>query len=464
VSTKLRIALLAGFLAFASNLLIIGFIHFQTRDEIVSALRRQVTEQSATLGQVYRHGGLPALQKEVSDAAAEGDPQVAIAILDRDGKPLSGNVAAVDSPSALSLGGARSAVLRMKDETSSLEATVSVSPLSGGKWLLTGRTVSAGISLRETLERSLLVALAVSVILGLLCGLIIGQYVDRRVHDIVRVADRISGGDMSGRVPLSGANDSFEELSRQINHMLDRISTLMGELRMLTDSLAHDLRSPVGRLRAAADAALAADTPEERDQMLGAIIRQSDSLMRILTTALEIARSEAFTSQNQFSWFDPAQLCDELVEMYEPVAEEAGASMRLDRGPIVVPIFGHRQLLAQALSNLIENAIKYGSSGGEIAVLVHDEDSTLKLGVTDRGPGIPEERRDEARRRFGRLDPSRTAEGAGLGLSLVQAIAHLHKGELALFDNAPGLVALVQIPVRTDRKEAPGRPPLGLAL
>jgi signal transduction histidine kinase len=267
---------------------------------------------------------------------------------------------------------------------------------------------------------------------------------------------------MSGRVPLSGGNDSFERLSRQINHMLDRISTLMSELRMLTDSLAHDLRSPVGRLRAAADAALAADTPEERDQMLGAIIRQSDSLMRILTTALEIARSEAFTSQNQFSWFDPAQLADELVEMYEPVAEEAGAAMRLDRSS-VVPVFGHRQLLAQALSNLIENAIKYASSGGEIAVLVHDEDSTLKLGVTDRGPGIPVERRDEARRRFGRLDPSRSEEGAGLGLSLVQAIAHLHQGELALIDNSPGLVALLQIPIRGDGKQA-RRGPLGLAL
>ena len=118
--------------------------------------------------------------------------------------------------------------------------------------------------------------------------------------------------------------------------------------------------------------------------MLGAIIRQSDSLMRILTTALEIARSEAFTSQNQFSWFDPAQLAGELVEMYEPVAEEAGVAMRLDRSSVVVPVFGHRQLLAQALSTLIENAIKYAPSGGEIAVLAHDEDSTLKLGVTDR--------------------------------------------------------------------------------
>ena len=138
--------------------------------------------------------------------------------------------------------------------------------------------------------------------------------------------------------------------------------------------------------------------------------------------------------------------------MYEPVAEEAGAAMRLDRSPVVIPVFGHRQLLAQALSNLIENAIKYAAWGGEIAVLVHDEHSTLKLGVSDRGPGIPAERRDEARRRFGRLDPSRGDEGAGLGLSLVQAIAHLHQGDLALFDNSPGLVALLQIPVRADRR------------
>lgn len=463
MSTKLRIALLAGLLAFASNLLIIGFIHFQTRDEIVLTLQHQVAEQSAALGQVYRAGGTAALKREVLEATEAGDPQVAVAVLDRSGKPLEGNVDAILSPAPSSFGKTRSAVLRMKGESSMLEASVNLRPIAGGQWLLTGRTVSAGISLRETLERSLVVALAVSVLLGLLCGAILGQYVDQRVHDIVRVADRVGGGDMSGRVPLSGGNDSFERLSRQINHMLDRISTLMSELRMLTDSLAHDLRSPVGRLRAAADAALAADTAEERDQMLGAIIRQSDSLMRILTTALEIARSEAFTSQNQFSWFDPAQLADELVEMYEPVAEEAGAAMRLDRSSVVVPVFGHRQLLAQALSNLIENAIKYASSGGEIAVLVHDEDSTLKLGVTDRGPGIPVERRDEARRRFGRLDPSRSEEGAGLGLSLVQAIAHLHQGELALFDNSPGLIALLQIPIRGDGKQA-RRGPLGLAL
>lgn len=458
MSTTLRIALLAGLLALASNLAIIGFIHLQTRDEIVSTLRRQVAEESTSMAGVYKARGLAGLKQEIADSVEVGDPQLAVAVLGGDGRPLFGNVETVLQPKPPLSASVRAALVNIRGNATPLEAAVSLRRLSGGNWLLNGRTVPEGVSLRETLERSLLVALAVSVLLGLLCGVLIGEYVDRRVRQIVRVADRISGGDMSRRVPLSGARDSFEGLARQINQMLDRISTLMGELRMLTDSLAHDLRSPVGRLRAAADAALSAKSPEERDQMLGAVIRQSDALMRILSTALEIARSEAFTSQNQFSWFDPALLAEELVEMYEPLAEEAGAAVTLDRTNIVLPIFGHRQLLAQALSNLIENSIKYASSGEAIAVVVRDEDSTLNLGVADKGPGIPEERRDEARRRFGRLDPSRTAEGAGLGLSLVQAIAHLHQGELMLADNAPGLVALLQLPIRGRPNEA--EPPL----
>ena len=462
MSTTLRIALLAGLLALASNLAIIGFIHLQTRDEIVSTLRRQVAEESTSMAGVYKARGLAGLKQEIADSVEVGDSQLAVAVLDGRGRPLFGNVETVLQPKPPLSASVRAALVKIGGNATPLEAAVSLRRLSGGNWLLNGRTVPEGVSLRETLERSLLVALAVSVLLGLLCGVLIGEYVERRVRQIVRVADRISGGDMSRRVPLSGARDSFEGLARQINQMLDRISTLMGELRMLTDSLAHDLRSPVGRLRAAADAALSAKSPEERDQMLGAVIRQSDALMRILSTALEIARSEAFTSQNQFSWFDPALLAEELVEMYEPLAEEAGAAVTLDRTNMVLPIFGHRQLLAQALSNLIENSIKYASSGEAIAVVVRDEDSTLNLGVADRGPGIPEERRDEARRRFGRLDPSRTAEGAGLGLSLVQAIAHLHQGELVLADNAPGLVALLQLPIRGRPNEA--EPPLRNAL
>jgi signal transduction histidine kinase len=300
--------------------------------------------------------------------------------------------------------------------------------------------------LLDALEDSLPIALALSVLLGLVCGGVVAQYVGRRVRSIVIVTDRITAGDLSQRVRLRGSSDPFDRLGEQINAMLDRISALMEELRLLTDSLAHDLRSPVSRLRAAAQAAAETGDPADRDQQLSRVVRQADALMRILSTALEISRSEAMTGRDQFAWFDAGELAAELSEMYEPVAEEAGASLRLERPSGKLPLFGHRQLLAQAISNLIENAIRYGSSGGQIRVRAANGEDLLTMEVADHGPGIPRDRREQALRRFGRLDSSRSAEGAGLGLTLVQAIAHLHDGTVVLEDNQPGLVATVRIP------------------
>jgi signal transduction histidine kinase len=223
----------------------------------------------------------------------------------------------------------------------------------------------------------------------------------------------------------------------------------MEELRLLTDSLAHDLRSPVSRLRSAAHAAAETGDPKEQEELLGSVIRQSDSLMRILTSVLEISRSEALTGRNQFAWFDAGELSAELTEMYEPLAEEQGAALKFDRPERATPLYGHRQLLAQAISNLLENAIRYGSSGGEIRVCVQPGGSQVRIEVGDRGPGIPEALRGEALRRFGRLDSSRSDEGAGLGLALAAAIAHLHDGHLLLEDNEPGLLTAIVLPVRS---------------
>jgi signal transduction histidine kinase len=283
---------------------------------------------------------------------------------------------------------------------------------------------------------------------------ILAQYVGQRVRDIATVAQRISGRDLTERVPLSGAGDAFDGLAQQFNAMLDRIGGLMAELRLLTDSLAHDLRSPVSRLRAAAHAAAETADPKEQEELLGKVIRQADSLMRILTAAIEISRSEAQTGRNQFSWFDAGELAAELTEMYEPVAEEAGAPLRYAMPERAVPLFGHRQLLAQAISNLMENAIRYGSSGGAIEIGVDRADGKVRIEVADHGPGIPAELRSEALRRFGRLDASRSDEGAGLGLALAEAIAHLHDGELRLEDNQPGLLTMLELPLHS----GPGQP------
>jgi signal transduction histidine kinase len=214
------------------------------------------------------------------------------------------------------------------------------------------------------------------------------------------------------------------------------------------------LRSPVSRLRSAAHAATVASDPKEQEEQLGSVIRQADALMRILTTVLEISRSEALTSRKQFSWFDVGELSAELAEMYDPLAEERGASLEFDRPSRPIPLFGHRQLLAQAVSNLIENAIRYGSAGGKIRVNVEPGGRQIRVEVGDRGPGIPADRRDEARRRFGRLDSSRSDEGAGLGLALAEAIAHLHEGRLKLEDNEPGLLTVLELPIHSQQSRA----------
>jgi signal transduction histidine kinase len=457
VPTTLRIALLAGLLALLSNLAVLGFIYLRTHDEAISTLRAQVIEQEAVLSDVRRTGGRTALLDAIEDTLSYADPQTAIGLIDVHGQQEIGNLAAV--PQGGFEEGYRVALVRLRGDATPREAGVAMHRLASREWLVSGRIAGEGFALRDTLERSLIIATLFALALGTACGVILARYVGRRISDIVTVTNSITARDMSERVPLTGAGDAFDRLSRQINEMLDRIGSLMGELRMLTDALAHDLRSPVSRLRAAAHAAAETAEPAERDRQLTKLVQQSDALMRILTTVLEISRSEALTGRNQFAWFDVGALAAELVEMYEPVAEEAGAALVLDRPSRAIPLYGHRQLLAQAVSNLIENAIRYGASGGEIALRIDATSGGADVAVADRGPGIPSELRSEARRRFGRLDSSRSAEGAGLGLALAEAIAHLHGGQLALEDNAPGLVTIIHLPL-TGGDSAAHAPPL----
>ena len=444
--TTLRIALLAGLLALLSNLAVIGFIYERTHDEAVASLHRQVAEQSKVLTDVYRTGGKTALNEAIDDTLAYADPQTAVALISKESGELKGNLATAPVVQSMQEG-YHSAVIRLRGQPSPHLAEIVLSRLAGGEWLVSGRLVGEGLAFRATLERSLILALAVAGLLGLLCGVVLAHYVSRRIGQIAAVANRISARNLSQRVPLSGAGDSFDRLGLQINAMLDRISTLMEELRLLTDSLAHDLRSPVSRLRSAAQAAAQTSDPNEQEELLGSVVRNADALIRILTTVLEISRSEALTGRNQFAWFDVRELAAELAEMYDPLADERGAALRFERPDRAVPLFGHRQLLAQALSNLLENAIRYGSKGGEIDVRVQPGEKRIRIEVADRGPGIPLNRREEAMKRFGRLDSSRSDEGAGLGLALAQSIAHLHDGELHLEDNRPGLRTSLEIPV-----------------
>jgi signal transduction histidine kinase len=452
--TTLRIALLAGLVALLSNLAVIGFIYFRTHDEAVATVHRQVIEQGKVLADVYRSGGASALDDAIDDTMAYADPQTVIALLKPDRSEVKGNLETIRASLLAAPEGYHTTLIRLRGQTTPREAALVIHRLPTGQWLISGRIAGEGFAIRDTLERSLFIAVLMAGLLGLLCGVVTAHYVGRRISGIARVANRISPRDLSQRIPVSRAGDAFDRLAAQINAMLDRISALMEELRLLTDSLAHDLRSPVSRLRSAAHSAAEASDPAEQEELLGSVIRQADALMRILTAVLEISRSEALTGRKQFNWFDVGELAAELAEMYDPLADERGASLEYDRPARPVPLFGHRQLLAQALSNLVENAIRYGSTGGEIRVRVEPGDRQIRVEVADRGPGIPADRLDEARRRFGRLDSSRSDEGAGLGLALAEAIAHLHEGELKFADNRPGLLTVLELPIHAPARAA----------
>lgn len=445
--TSIRIAALAGALALATSLAVIGFIAVQTYNESSATLRREVTQQSHIFAGIYRSGGMPALKNAIDDTLEPDDLRSAAAILGPRGTPLYGNIVALFGPADSLSEGYRSTLIRVRNSTAPHEAGVYLQPIASGGWIAVARLTGEGLALRETLERSLLIGVALSLVLGMACGVLVARFVDRRVRAIGEVAVQIGSGDLRPRVPLGRSRDSFEKLAQHINAMLDRIQILMGELQMLTDTLAHDLRSPIGRLRSAADAALNAPSSEVRDELLAKIIQESDSLTRILTTILEIGRTESFASRKQFTSFDVAQLGAEIAEMYEPLGEEAGVEIQFERRGSEFRLQGHRQLLAQAMSNLIENALNYGCSGGRIVVFVEQRSDRLRIGVADRGPGIPADQQEEAFRRFGRLDSSRSKIGAGLGLTLARSIAHLHTGKLILEDAEPGLVAVLDLPL-----------------
>ena len=443
--TTLRIALLTGLLALASNLAVIGFIYWHTHDTTIDDLKRETVDETRALTEIYQFGGDEAVRSEVAATAAAGKPDELIALANARHQPIAGNIDPGSLAKVAFRPGTQILALARTGDRRSHDAVIQVRSL-GGLWLISGRQSEGGLALRELLERSLLIGSALALVLGAFSAGLTARFVVRRIRDIADVTEGFSRGDFSRRAAVGRGGDAFAALAGQINRMLDRIATLMDELKALSDSLAHDLRSPVGRLRVAADAALQTNDPAERQQLLGSILRQSDALMRILTTVLEIGKSESLIARNQFELFDPCALVAEVAEMYEPLTEDRGLRFALRAPSSVQPLFGHRQLIAQALSNLIENALTYGAAGGEITLTLDDRPDSVSIGVADRGPGIARDQRATARARFGRLDPSRSVHGAGLGLTLVEAIAHAHGGKLVLCDNSPGLVAEVVIP------------------
>lgn len=303
---------------------------------------------------------------------------------------------------------------------------------------------------REALERGVLLAFFAAAIVtlgfGYLANIVASQFLLRRVESVALTTQDIVRGDLSRRVEVRGRSDEFDALSMTVNLMLDRIEELMLGMRTVTDSIAHDFRTRLGRARAEAEAALAADAgPESLRQALATIEVEIDRMQQALNALLQIARAEAGLSREQMQPVDLKTLAENTAELYGPVAEEKACTLEVKaQGGAVV--HGHPDLLAQALSNLVENALKYASTGQAVTIEVQGGSGVPILAVCDRGPGIPEKDHDRVLQRFVRLDPARAVGGSGLGLSLVAAVVKLHDARLSLLDNRPGLRVVIRFP------------------
>jgi signal transduction histidine kinase len=331
------------------------------------------------------------------------------------------------------------------DEQRWAEVSAASLSLSGGERLLVGRDAEARAAFERRLGRALVWALAITAGLALVTGWLLSRLVLGRIAEITRTADTIVSGAMDRRVPLRGTGDEFDRLAGTLNAMLDRIEGLVGEMRMVTDSVAHDLRSPLTRLRGHVEAALETpDDAEARELRLARALEEADHVLRSFTRLLEIARAEAGMGREQFERLDLAAVAADMGELFGPVAEDNGLSLHLDAAPAEVS--GHPQLLAQAVSNLMENALAHAPEGSAIALATGTAAGTPWLSVADEGPGVPAADRERVLRRFVRRDESRGGNGTGLGLSLVAAVARMHGATLDLGDNAPGLKVTLTFP------------------
>jgi signal transduction histidine kinase len=326
--------------------------------------------------------------------------------------------------------------------------------LPGGYHLLVGRDVQVRAHLRRLLTDALLWAAGIVVLLGSIGAIAVRSLFRFTIADVSAVASAVSAGDLTRRVRLTGQGDEFDALAGAINDMLDRIALLMDGVRQVSNAIAHDLRTPIARARARLeDAAVHAASEADLRAAIDRATADLDGIVSVFQALLRIAEIEAGARRSAFAVIDLAPLLADIAELYAALAEERGQVLQ-PRVPRAALVLGDRDMLQQAVANLLDNAVKFSPRGGRIELSAEATATGVEITVADHGPGIPRADRARAPERFFRGELARSTRGSGLGLSLVQAVATLHGGVLRLDDNGPGLRATMVLPL-PDRAAAP---------
>lgn len=457
-TSAFRLTLLYTGVFAASMLAVLAFVYWQTAALIDRQAEQTIEAEVRGLAEQYQRRGLAGLieviRRRVDDRGNDGHVYM---LTSSDLARLAGNLAHWPAE-AEAAGDWLTLPMAKRDDggaivPGTIQARVFVLP--GNFHLLVGRDMQERAIFRAIVLEALAWSSAGTLALGVLGGLLLSRRVLGKVEQVAATARRIVAGDLSQRVAGNGSGDEFDRLAAILNAMLDRIERLMAGMRLATDSLAHDLRRPLTRLKARTELALLAAPDAERDrQALADVLAQSDAALALFESLLRIAMAESGAAATELRPVDLAGLARDAADLYQPVAEDRGIVLTVATGPAAM-IRGQTELLAQSVANLLDNAVRYTPAGGRIGLLVAAAgDGRVRLEVADSGPGIAAADRARVLERFVRLEEARSSAGAGLGLSLVAAVARLHGATLDLADNAPGLKVTLLFPAAPDTDAA----------
>lgn len=450
-TTAFRLSLFYALLYSLLTTATLGFIYWSTAHYITTQVDAALSMERDSLIQEYRKNGLSTLVSTVNRYVRDNvTGRQFWLVLGSKGQPLAGNF--LSWPSGLNQQNgfgyidlnSPSIPLAERAHDDDINVRTLVSRLGHGRLILIGQALTSEESLADHTLALVAWGVGVVALVSLLGGLLMGRNVLRRLESVSEAAGEIMTGRLSQRIPVTGRGDEFDELAERLNAMLTRIDQLVAGMRDVTDNVAHDLRSPLTRLRNRLEVSmLEARSQNEYREVIEGAVSDLEGIIQTFNALLSIAQAEAGVRRKDFTPVDLDALVTDLAELYSALAEEADLRLNIERLPDQAWVNGHRDLLAQAVGNLLDNAIKYTSPGGCVNLALYHENTHVRLVVMDSGPGIPREDRERVLERFVRLDAARSTPGNGLGLALVKAVAMLHGATITLGDAEPGLAVTI---------------------
>jgi len=432
---------------------ILGYVYWNTAVLLERQINETIEAEVTGLAEQYAEGGIDRLVRTVRDRSAEADDSLYL-ISNYFGRVLAGNMGGVPSEVSGVSGWVEFPydVRGADQDVAHNRARAFHTSLPGGFKLIVGRDIEERARFTSLIRQTLFWALALTFALGLAGGIAISRNFLNRVDSISQTSRAIMAGDLSERMPVRGTGDELDRLAASLNQMLDQIERLMSGMKEVTDNVAHDLRTPLTRLRARVEDALRSNSKTAHREALELTLSEADQLLSTFSALLNIARTEAGEARSGFARIDLVDIAGDAADLYEPEVEAVGGTIVVEAHD-VPEIRADRQLLSQAFANILDNALKYAAGDNpegaplEVVFRLGVVNGMVYVDIADNGAGIAEADRERVLDRFVRLDASRTAPGSGLGLSLASAVAKLHGGRLVLVDGAPGLTVRFELPV-----------------